>query len=214
MTGIRTVVFDLDGTLLDTSRDITAAVNHVRKTFGLKPLTVHEVIRYVGLGITHLMEQSVIDGENVPLDEARLMIVGYYANHLLDETVVYPGIQPLLESLNGRFKLAVATNKPFILASKSIKGLGLEKFFNIICGPETVGKGKPDPEMLNHISAKLGSEPSEMLMVGDSPVDIETAQNFGCRSCAVAWGYNVTDILHTAKPDYMIHEPMDLLDCL
>lgn len=214
MGRIKTIVFDLDGTLLDTSKDITSAVNRVRRHYGLPPLTVHEVIKYIGLGVTHLMEKSVAGERDVPLDEARLKIIEYYSSHLLDETTVYPGILPLLQALCGDYNLAVATNKPSILASNSIRGLGLDKYFGIIAGPETVNAAKPAPDMLIHIGKKFETSPEETILVGDSLVDIETARNYGCRICAAAWGYNITDILRKANPDFLIHEPLDLLEYL
>lgn len=214
MSDIRTIIFDLDGTLVDTSRDITSAVNFARRKFGLADLTVHEVVRCVGLGVTSLVEQAVVADSDLDGDEVRNIIIDYYTNHLMDETVTYPGILALLEELDGDYNLAVATNKPVGLSVRMVRGLGMEKIFKAVVGPETVGRGKPDPMMLSHIANQFGSKPREVLMIGDSMVDIEASRSFGCRVCAVTWGYNTYEILHASKPDILIHEPLDLLSYL
>lgn len=214
MNKIKAVVFDLDGTLIDSSRDITSAVNATRKHFGLKPLTVHEVIRCIGSGIKALIEKSIFEEGITDLIVARDILIRHYHDNLLKETTVYPGISPLLKSLSGKYKLAIATNKPFNLTTETIKGLGLTNAFEIIAAPETTGKPKPDPGILKHIVSILEIKPEETIMVGDSPVDIETAKNFGCKACAVTWGYNIPEVLHEFKPDYVIHEPLDLLSYL
>ncbi len=214
MTNIKSIIFDLDGTLVDTSRDISAAINHVRKNYGLMELAVHEVIGCVGSGVTKLIEMAVLPDSDVDPDILRTELLSYYGDHILEESVPYPGITSLLEELAGNYRLAVATNKPLALTLKIIKGLGLEKVFSTIAAPETTGKGKPDPGMLEHISEKLQIGPTETIMIGDSPVDINAARNFGCTACAVSWGYNLPEILHETKPDFMIHSPIDLLDYL
>jgi phosphoglycolate phosphatase len=130
----------------------------------------------------------------------------------VDQTTVYPGINSLLETLFPAYKLAIATNKPTDLSIEIVKYLGMKEIFELVIGPEVTGKGKPDPAMLVHIASEFGARPDEVIMVGDSPVDIETARKFGCTACAVAWGYNTYEMLHEARPDFIIHSPMDLLD--
>lgn len=214
MNKFSTIIFDLDGTLLDTSRDITNAINFLRNHYKMPLMTVHEVVRHVGRGVTRLLETAVVEGTSIDVNEARIMIIKYYSEHLLDETIVYPGINSLLESICNEYILAVASNKPAFLTEACLKGLGLSQFFKLIVGPETGGAGKPDPAMLRHISEKFGTDFGKILMVGDSPVDIEAAQNLGCASCAVTWGYNVNEVLHESRPDFIIHAPPDLLDYL
>lgn len=211
---IKAVIFDLDGTLANTGRDVTAAVNHARESLGLKKMTVSEVISCVGRGVWELVEKTILKDVKAPLDEARKLIIDYYSEHLLDETVAYPGIYALLQALGDDYKLAVATNKPVEHSKIIIKGLGMEKVFLVVAGPETTGAGKPDPAMLKYISKKIGSHPEEIMMVGDSPVDISAAKSFGCKSCAVAWGFNTFEMLTSCKPDYFIHSPMDLKEIL
>jgi 2-phosphoglycolate phosphatase len=214
MSKIRTVVFDLDGTLIDSSRDITAAVNATRKFFGLEPLTVHEVIGCIGSGVTTLIEKSIFSGGVTDMAKAREVLIKHYTEHLLEETVVYPGIAALIEELRGKYNLAIATNKPLNLTIETIKGIGLKEAFGAIGAPETTGQPKPETGMLEHISSEFATNPEETMMVGDSPVDIEVAKNFGCKACAVTWGYNVPEVLHGLKPDHVIHEPLDLLSYL
>lgn len=214
MTNIKSIIFDLDGTLVDSSRDISAAVNHVRKDNGLKELTVHEVIGCVGSGVGKLIEKAVLFDSDLDPTTVRKNLIDYYGDHLLEETSTYPGIVALLENLFGNYRLAVATNKPLNLTEQIIKGIGMEKIFSVVAAPETTGKAKPDPGMLQHISKIHQTAPDETIMVGDSPVDIEVSRNFGCTACAVTWGYNLPEILHETKPDFMIHSPIDLMDYL
>jgi phosphoglycolate phosphatase len=212
--GITTIVFDLDGTLLDTSSDIQAAVNFVRGHYALPPLSKDEVMRYVGLGVEHLMEHTVSAGASVPLDEARRLVVDRYSRHLLDNTRPYDGIEDLLKSLYNRYYLAVATNKPTELAVRSIDGVGFGKYFQVVVGPEEVGAGKPAPDMLYYIASKADASPREVLLVGDSPVDIKTARNFGCYIAAVTWGFSDKKDLKGASPDLILESPLKLLDHL
>ena len=214
MNKIKTIVFDLDGTLVDSSRDIAAAVNKTREHFGLEPLTVNEVIGCVGSGVTKMIEKSIFKDSTGELENAREILLLHYTENLLKETVVYPGVYSLLEELDGDYDMAVATNKPLILSEAVIKGLGMERVFKVVAGPETTGKAKPEPDILEHIAVKVGTDREEVLMIGDSPVDIATAKNFGCKSCAVTWGYNIPEVLHEQEPDYVIHEPLDLLSYL
>jgi len=214
MANIKSIIFDLDGTLVDSSRDISSAVNHVRKNYGLKELTVHEVIGCVGSGVTRLIELAVLPDSDVDPTTLRTELLDFYSDHLLEETTTYPGITSLLEELAGGYRLAVATNKPLGLSQRIIKGLGMERVFSVIAAPETTGKGKPEPGMLQHISEKHQAAPTEIIMIGDSPIDIQVSRNFGCTACAVSWGYNLPEILHETKPDFMIHSPMALLDYL
>lgn len=211
-TMIKTIIFDLDGTIADTRKDIASAVNYVRKHFGLKQLTIDEVVRHVGSGVTRLIEKTIYGDINASPDEIRKMIIKYYGDHLVEETVLYKGILDLLNKLFENYILAIATNKPLELADNSIRELGIKNYFKVITGPETTGEAKPDPEMISYIANRTGAKPKEILVVGDSPVDIEVARNFGCKACSVSWGYNDIQLLKESKPDFIINSPAELLN--
>lgn len=211
---IKTVIFDLDGTLVDSSKDIASAVNFVRAKFSLAPLTVTQVVAAVGHGVAELMSATIPENVSATKEELKDMIIDYYSKNLVVETVTYPGIRPLIEELCLNYDLAIASNKPLELSRRALHELGLHNAFLKITGPETTGAGKPDTGMLRDIAEHFGNKPEEMVMVGDSPVDIEAAKNFGCRAFAVTWGYNTKETLKNCHPDRVINTPSEMIDYL
>jgi len=181
---IRLAVFDLDGTLVDSKLDLCLAVNHALRTVGLPERTLEEVSSFVGEGVTRLVERAVAPRGDVqaPALEAWWQ---HYARHLLDHTVLFPGLSALLEA--APFALAVHTNKPGTLARRILAGLGvLDRFVEVVGGDEAARK--PDPEGTRRILARHGTSPSGAVLVGDSLIDLETARAVPLRFVPVAWG--------------------------
>jgi len=181
---IRLAVFDLDGTLVDSKRDLCLAVNHALRVVGLPERSLEEVSSFVGEGAARLVERAVAPRLDLR-DRALAAWREHYQEHLLDHTVLFPGIAALLA--RARFALAVHTNKPGQMARKILGGLGVgERFVDVVGGDEA--PRKPDPSGTRAILGRRGVAPSEAVLVGDSLIDLETARAVPLRFLAVGWG--------------------------
>ncbi len=209
---VKLVIFDLDGTLIDSLQDITGALNHALQRQGLKPLAEKEVAGMVGEGVTRLIEKA-LGPEKTHLKESVLTdYSAFYDKHMLDHTVPYPGVREMLENLRG-YKKAVITNKRYASSEKTLKGLGLFEYFDMIAGPEAVPERKPSPEPVKYVLRELGLESRQAVMVGDSRFDIEAGKGASVRCVvAVGWGYSKREDLKGA--DYIIDNMEQLVPIL
>jgi phosphoglycolate phosphatase len=181
---IRLAVFDLDGTLIDSRLDLCLAVNHALGTVGLPERTLEEVSAFVGEGAVKLVEQAVAPRQDLR-DAALAAWWEHYEGHLLDHTVLFPGLAGLLAA--APFALAVHTNKPGRLARRILAGLGVAgRFVEVLGGDEA--PRKPDPAGTRALLGRHGATPEEAVLVGDSLVDLATAQAVPLRFVAVGWG--------------------------
>jgi phosphoglycolate phosphatase len=204
------VAFDLDGTLVDSRADLAEATNHVLRSFGLPSIAPETVYGYVGDGARALVERALGPERAALYDEGVRRFLAHYREHLLDATRPYPGIVALLGTLHARgVVLTVLTNKPEDLSRRILDGLGLGRWLAAIVGGDTLSSRKPDPAGVSHLRASFDTPADAMLLVGDSPVDFETARRAGIAFCGVAWGL-VPERLRAAGPATMIHEPGDL----
>jgi 2-phosphoglycolate phosphatase len=180
---MRAILLDLDGTLIDSVPDLASAANAARATLALAPLTVPEVERHVGWGLTHLLTGVLPGG---PTEATRAAFIAHYHAHVLDQTAPYPGVDAWLR--HTAHPLGLVTNKPRRFVEPILDGLGwTERFGVVVAGDDPVGR-KPDPAPLHHAARALGFEVSEGLFVGDSEVDAAAAQAAGMPFAAVAWG--------------------------
>lgn len=203
------LVFDLDGTLVDSREDIAHTVNHVLALYHLSPLPDHAIAAYVGRGVASLV-RSVLGEENRHLyKKAMPLFKAYYAEHLLDHTALYPGVRELLDSLEG-YRKAVLTNKPTVYSVRILEGLGVAGFFEAVLGGDDVRAKKPAPDALIDLARQLHIAPEKMLMIGDSTVDIETGKNAGVKTCAVTYGFGEKEDLLRAGPDYILDSITDV----
>jgi phosphoglycolate phosphatase len=184
------VIFDLDGTLADTAADIVNAANHVRRTGNLEPLPVDTVLAYVGAGARQLVARVVPQRTPADLDEALRVFLRHYETHLLDETRLYPGIQETLDALSEEAVTAsVLSNKPAALCRRLLDGLGVGAYFCAILGGDSLPVRKPDPAGVYHLEQTLENPRAAMLLIGDSPIDRDTAHAAGVAFCGVDWGF-------------------------
>jgi phosphoglycolate phosphatase len=192
---IRAVAFDLDGTLIDSRRDLAEAVNRVRVGFGHEPLAIETILAMVGRGARILVSQALGgDPEPALLERAVGAFYHHYDDVCLDSTVPFPGIDALLAKLgSGDRPLAVLTNKPERFARKIVDHLGWSARFRAVVGGDSGPTRKPDPSGFRSLSVQLGVEVCELLMVGDSRVDAETARAAGAPFIFVEWGYALPD---------------------
>jgi phosphoglycolate phosphatase len=208
----RLIVFDLDGTLVDSSRDLASAVNATldRLAPGTAPIPLEAVVAYVGEGARLLVARSLRHaGLDLVVDDVLPVYLDRYRERLLDQTRVYPGVSEALESLEP-VTLAVLTNKPGEMSRAILEGLGLSSRFARIWGPEDVPARKPDPAGLVRLMGELGVAAGQTWMVGDSATDVEAARGAGVRVAGVTWGFH-PEALRAAEPDLLIDDPRDLV---
>lgn len=184
------IVFDLDGTLADTRRDLAAAVNRARAGLGLAPLPLAQVASMVGEGARRLVERALPEAAEATAFEAAFeSFLGHYDRLCLETTRLYPGVEEMLRRLGRRFPLALLTNKPEALSRRIVEGLGLGRCFAALVGGDSLPSRKPDPEGLHWLAARLAAPVAELLLVGDSRVDAATARAAGCPFALVEWGF-------------------------
>src|SRR6476619_1939805 len=214
MTLPRTIVFDLDGTLVDTAPDLIAALNFVMSREGLPPVPLHSARNMIGAGARKLIERGLeVEGRSAGLhDLTRLTrdFIGHYAAHSADISRPFEGLESALDELGARgYRFAVCTNKLEWLSKLLLEQLGLSSRFAAICGADTFGVSKPDPAILQQTIARAGGEISSAIMVGDAGPDIGVARRAGVPVIGVGFGY--TDVpIAELKPDRLIGHMRDL----
>jgi phosphoglycolate phosphatase len=207
----RLMVFDLDGTLVDSSRDLAAATNAaLRRVAPDEPAIPVETVRtFVGNGARALIERTLEHaGIDRAVDEVLPIFLECYDRCLLDTTLPYPGVGEALGALDGPL-CAVLTNKPGPFARRLLEGLGLASRFARIRGAGDVPERKPDPRGLERLIEELGATTGDTWMIGDSPVDVQTGRAAGVRVAGVTWGL-APEGLRRARPDRLIDDPRDL----
>ena len=214
MTSARTVVFDLDGTLVDTAPDLINALNFVLEREGLSAVPLDAARNMIGAGARRLIERGLeLDGRSVgPADLARLTgdFIDHYAAHIADLSRPFEGLESALDDLAiSGYRFAVCTNKLEWLSKLLLDRLGLSARFAAICGADTFGVSKPDPAILRQTVVRAGGQLSLSVMVGDAGPDIGVARRAGVPVIGVAFGY--TDVpIADLKPDRLIHHLSEL----
>jgi phosphoglycolate phosphatase len=205
------VIFDLDGTLIDSSRDLANSVNATRAWLHLPPLENKLVYSYVGNGATVLIQKALgpncSDGE---VQSALAYFLGYYREHMLDYTVLYPGVRDVLDRFHDAgIKMAILTNKPVRFSQSIIDGLGLTAHFLRVYGGNSFEQKKPHPVGIESLMAEYGASREKTMMVGDSSVDVQTARNAQVTVCGVTWGFQ-PETFAECPPDFLIDKPEEL----
>ena len=202
---LKAVLFDLDGTLLNTLDDLAASVAHAMREMGLAPRTRDEVRQFVGNGARALCEKCLGEGaEEAQIAELQALFQAHYKEHLRDATAPYPGVIAMLEALRDRgVKRGVVSNK-FSAASKAVCEAYFGDLIDVVVGEEPGVRKKPAPDSLLAAMQRLGVTPEECAMVGDSPQDILAAKAAGCRSVGVTWGFRSRKELEEAGADVII----------
>ena len=214
------LVFDLDGTLIDSRRDITTAINRTRDGYGLPPLALEQVINMVGEGARVLIERALgadIPPDRIPpdqIDQALAAYLDHYRDVCLDETRPYPGIEEMLAVLAGAYPLALLSNKGESLSRKVLAGLGLDRFFREILGGDSLPTRKPDPSGLRLVAERLGFPVERVMLVGDTRIDAETAQNAGSPFALVEWGFPRPLEADALRADLRVARAEELVEAL
>jgi phosphoglycolate phosphatase len=204
------VIFDLDGTLVDSLDDLTAAINHVRAGLALPPLRRESVAAGVGEGARRLVERTVETRRPEEVDAALVAFLEYYGAHALDRTRLYPGMGAVIERLRRRgVRLSVLSNKPAALSRAILGGLGVLPCFVAVIGGDTLPARKPDPAGVHSLCLTAMVEEAETVLVGDSLVDARTAGAAGVGFIGVAWGLRPDELRRAGM--LTIERPRELL---
>jgi len=205
------LVFDLDGTLVDSQRDLAEAVNATRAWMGLGPLPPEDVARYVGNGAPVLIQSALPDAGEAGWSRGLKYFLEYYRDHMLDSTTLYPGVREALDQLHSTgVPLAVLTNKPIRFTLQMLEGLQLDLHFFRVYGGNSFPEKKPNPMGLDALVEEARADRSRTVMVGDSAVDVQTARNAGVRACGVRWGFQPETFVAT-PPDFLIDDMRELI---
>ncbi len=214
MTSSRFVVFDLDGTLVDTAPDLISALNFILAREGLPPVPLHAARNMIGAGARKLLERGLeLDGRTVSLAELDRLtgdFISHYAEHIADASRPFDGLEAALDDLeNHGYRFAVCTNKLEWLSKRLLDRLNLSPRFSAICGADTFGVSKPDPAILRQTVARAGGELKSAIMVGDAGPDVGVARRAGIPVICVSFGYTEVPVADL-KPDRIIHHMAEL----
>ncbi|HET9995285.1 MAG TPA: HAD-IA family hydrolase [Candidatus Acidoferrum sp.] len=192
-TSVRALIFDLDGTLIDSKRDLILSVNAMLRELGREELHEDTISGYIGHGAPQLVGQALGNGASEEeRDRALKYFLSYYEDHKMDSTCAYPGVPEALDQL-ADYPMAILTNKPVRISVRILEALGLAKYFRAVYGGNSFATKKPDPLGANTILRELAAAPVEAILIGDSEVDMQTARNAGTLAAAVNYGFGTHD---------------------
>ena len=206
----RAVLFDLDGTLVDSYTALAEAVNYARRQHGLHELSGARIRDFVGDGLDKLLQRA-FESDRVP-QSVRVAFESRYDEICCEESKVLADVEATLDELSKRdVAMAVCTNKPTSFSRKILEFLGLARHFRAIVGPDLAGARKPEAQHLLCTLESTGAEAAEALFVGDMPIDVHAARNSGIDVAVVATGSSSSEQLHAARPDHYLERFSDLL---
>ncbi len=189
MHTIKAIIFDLDGTLIDSVTDLADSVNYTLAKLGQPLHTKEEIRSFVGDGVQKLIKRALGPTDMEKSDEALAIFMDYYGLHLTDNTVLYPGVAETLPRLAERYRLGVITNKSIKFTITILQNLGINSYFKEVLGGDSLPTKKPDPAGIFSLADKWGLDPGEeVIMVGDHATDIEVGQRAGCKTVFVGAG--------------------------
>jgi len=207
------VVFDLDGTLIDSRGDIAASCNHALAAVGRPQLTLPEVSALVGDGARPLLARAARMPESHPeVDVLMGHFLGYYQAHPIDFTTLLPHVHTTLAALLGKgFRLALCTNKPRVTTDEVVRRLDLSRLFEAIVAGDDLAEKKPHPAQIHALATTLQLKPEELVMVGDGPQDVLAGRAAGSRTVALKGGFLPWERVEAARPDVAIDDLLALL---
>ncbi len=210
----KVIIFDLDGTLIDSSPDLALAINHMLSRMGRETFSLEEIHHWVGNGAETLVKRALSGSAQIASDideevfkNALEIFLNFYANNLAVATVTYPNVISTLAKLKAYgYKLVIVTNKPFDFVEPILKELMLKEYFEFHLGGDSLKERKPHPKPLLYVCKKLGVSSDECVMVGDSKNDIFAAQACSMQSIGVTYGYNYGEPISSHNPDVTVSD--------
>jgi len=209
MKYINLIIFDLDGTLVDSRDDIANAVNFTLKKIGLKEKSISEISSYIGTGIEDLIGKSLGNKQEVLLTNALSVFEKYYRKHSTDNSVLYPNVKEILEYFKNKRKVIV-TNRNYGFALIALNKLGIYDYFEHVVGGDDIGCMKPSSCPLDRSMYRLNANKEEAIIVGDMDIDIVAGKRAGITTCGVTYGIGKKEDIIKAKPDFIIDDIIDL----
>ena len=208
------LIFDLDGTLIDSRRDLADSANAMLASYGAPPMAEDAVVRMVGCGAATLVKRVITAaGVNVPLEEALASFLSIYDRKLVDYTRPYDGVPVLLEDLDRRgVAMSLLTNKPLAQSMKILEQFDLARFFRDCVGGDGPFPRKPAPEAVKFLIGNASADSDNVVLIGDSSVDLQTARNAGVQLCLAGYGFGFADIARDdIRPDdWIVEAPADI----
>lgn len=213
---IKLIIYDLDGTLIDSAKDISTSVNFMLEQLGLKRVPEEQIRVHVGSGLVHLIRNILNDaaaGATVDgiLDRALDLYKTHHSEHLLDQTKLYPGVKTAVEFFRDK-KQAVITNKNEEFSRQILKGLGISKYFFDVIGGDQQYPKKPAPDSVLKLMELVRVKPDETVLIGDSAIDIQTARNAKIKSIAVTYGFGSRAEIESSKPDKVVNQLDEMIN--
>jgi phosphoglycolate phosphatase len=209
------LIFDLDGTLIDSSRDLALSMNATREHMGMPKLDPKLIFSFVGNGAATLVRRALGPGASEQdVAEALSFFLQFYRAHALEHTQLYDGVREAIMALAAQdHTLAILTNKPVRISRDIIAALGLSQHFPTVYGGDSFPMKKPDPIGIDTLVAETGMSRSNAVMIGDSAVDVQTARNANVTSCGVEWGFQPEGFAAN-PPDFLARHPQQLLEII
>lgn len=201
MSQIKAIIFDLDGTLIDSVDDLANSVNYTLGKLDLPLHTTEEIKSFVGDGVQKLIKRSLGQTHMEKFDDAFAIFMKHYGTHCTDNTVLYPEVAETISFLAEKYSLAVLTNKSATFSHKILTALKIDSYFKEVLGGDSLPTKKPDPAGILYLADKWGLAPDQLVMVGDHATDIEVGQRAGCKTVFIEGGIGETRGL---KPDFVI----------
>ncbi|OPY91866.1 MAG: Phosphoglycolate phosphatase [Syntrophaceae bacterium PtaU1.Bin231] len=213
MKNVDLMIFDLDGTLVNSGRDIARSAVHTLKTLGLPILQEEKILTFVGNGLGRLVERALGPAHQHLMDRAMEIFEGHYEQHMLDTTGLYPGVAQMLAHYGAKRKIVV-TNKRIAYAKRILEGLGIADRFERILGENSTPYMKPDARLMDTVVETAPERRERTVVIGDGIADIRFAKNAGVLSCAYLNGLTPRELLLGEGPDIVYEHPQDLRELL
>ena len=205
------ILYDLDGTLVDTREDLAQAINHALRQMGRAPMATDAIARFVGLGLNRLVGGCLRSEDPAEIEHGSRLFEAHYAAHLLDHSRLYPGVREVLGHFKSR-RQAVVTNKPDPFSRRILTGLGIAGYFFEVVAANGAYPKKPDPAGVLALMGQAKVEPHATVLIGDSRIDVETSRNAGIMVVGMAQGFEEEKELADAAPDAFLRNFRELLD--
>lgn len=206
------ILYDLDGTLVDTSQDITQAVNHMLNQMGHEALSLEHVRQNIGRGVFELVAGCLNSGSKEHMEEGMTLFRSFYREHLTDQSTLYPAAQSVLNYFKKHHQ-AIITNKPEPFTKELLGALGLSEFFSHVISGNIGYPRKPDPAGITFVMEKLGVAKAEAIFIGDSVVDMQAGRNAGILTVAIKHGYGEEKDLLDTGPDLIVEDFNEFMEC-